>query len=147
MAIVGIGNPMRGDDGVGLRAAELAGKLAATENVAAFACEPSQLPERLAGFEGFVLIDALDSPLGDPMLWSADEAVQRLSQRGAGSHGFGVVEALRLMSALGTLPPQALVVGIPVASFEIGSGLCIEAEKAAQRAARLVAAVIRRWLA
>lgn len=137
---------MRGDDGVGIRAAELAASFSASEEVAAFACEPSRVPEQLARFHGFVLIDALESSDGDPILWNAKEVVEQLSRSDAGSHGFGVVEAIRLMDALGTLPEKVLVAGIPAGSFDHGAEMSLAAQRAAHRAARLVAAVVRKWL-
>ena len=61
---------------------------------------------------------------------------------GTSSHGFGVVEALRLAHVRGTAPRRAVLVGIVGADFAPGVGLSPSVAAAVDRAARLVEQVV-----
>ena len=56
----------------------------------------------------------------------------------ASSHGFGVVEALRIACALGTAPARVVLVGVVGEDFGDGAGLSPSVSRAVERAAHTV---------
>jgi hydrogenase maturation protease len=59
-----------------------------------------------------------------------------------GTHALGVLEAVELSRALGTLPPAVIAVGVVAGDVEPGAGLSPEVAAAIDGAARLVVAVL-----
>ncbi len=124
--IIGIGNPLRRDDGAGPAVAhELAPRLAGTATVMEHDGEGASLMESWEGAERVILIDAVQSG-------AAPGSVHRLAAHESplptgffrySSHLFGVAEAVEMARALGRLPRELVVYGIEGAQFEYGEGL------------------------
>jgi len=129
-AVLGIGNPLRRDDGLGIRIIE----------------EMRRMP----GYDDFELIDGGTSP---DLLSLLDESIKKLvivdSLRGSGppgtiyrlevgqenitggtasSHGLGVLDTVSIMPKLGLKPPQIIIIGVEPEDVSHGLGLtpCIE---------------------
>ncbi|HSP18503.1 MAG TPA: hydrogenase maturation protease [Myxococcaceae bacterium] len=132
--VVGIGNAVRGDDGVGpfvidlLRAARAGG----LELRTAFTFLP-ELADELPGRDAVVFVDA-DVHVGEVML-------RPLGTEGReGLHRFAPARVVALGRALG-FRGQAWLCSVPVTSMEAGDGLSQEAVRAAGRAAAVLLGV------
>jgi hydrogenase maturation protease len=122
--IVGLGNSLLGDDGVGWRIAEEVKRRLATYLV------PSQalievdclaggglsLMERLVGYDAAILIDAIDigrGPIGSVYQYSLDELPNQLSGHLASAHETNLQMALQVGRSLGAaLPDRVTVIAI-----------------------------------
>ena len=124
--VVGIGNPSRGDDGIGplvaTRVAELG--LPGVEVVAYD--EPLALVEHLAGHDDVVVVDAARTREGRPGAVHVVRVGSAPLPRDAvalGSHGLGVAEAVELARALGRLPRRLTLVGVEAQAVDLGAPL------------------------
>lgn len=141
---LGVGNVLRRDDGIGpaiVRAIENTmppGVECAVEHG-----EAARLVEAWTGYDALILVDAVSmsghagvvvhiDPLHDELPFSPEDP---------SSHGLGVIEALRLSEALGTLPRRVDLVCISGCDFGYGEGL---SEALQERFERLVGYVRRR---
>ena len=132
--MIGVGNPYRGDDGVGTY---IAGKLAAFDlpgvTVETQNGEGATLIDSWQSFDRVYLIDAV-APHGSPGQIHRIEAHEepitiRLSH--TSSHGFGVLDAIELSRALEKLPEELIVYGVEGVCFDEGAELSEEIEAAA----------------
>ena len=159
--IIGIGNPLRGDDGIGpWLVAELEQELGREAGAAA---PPARcrvvwqlLPElagELAGAERVLFVDAWQAPAGSRAeLAALGAAGQATGEEGPGSwsfgHGFGPGELLALAALLHDTPPRADLLRIPAAQFTLpvadaDAGFSATVHHQLPRARLL----LRRWLA
>jgi hydrogenase maturation protease len=118
--VVGLGNPLLGDDGVGWNVvAALADSLvdpAPSVELDCLAVGGLTLMERLAGFDRAILVDALvtgrDAP-GTLTVCPLDELAERAAAHLDSAHDAPIGAALEAGRALGAcLPDEILVVGI-----------------------------------
>ncbi len=144
--MIGIGNPDRGDDGVGRVLARRLRALA-PPGIEVRECdgEATGLMAAWAGAEEVVLVDACQGA-GPPgsvhALGTAEiERFSARSPRHASSHSFGVAAAIGLARALGGLPSRLVFFAIEGRSFGEGAGLSPDAEKAVDE----VVARLLRW--
>ncbi|MHB1188401.1 hydrogenase maturation protease [Thiobacillus sp.] len=98
------------------------------------------------GADWVILIDAMQSS-GQP------GAIRRFDQQdwpaysgGLSSHGFGVLDALTLARALGSLPSRLDLHGIEIGSANPGEQAGDDIEAAAQQLARCIAADLSPWI-
>ena len=138
MLIIGCGNPQRGDDAVGIVAAE---KLRAL-GIAAKVCpgETSELMEAWAGADDVIVIDAVvtGAPTGTIHIWNGQQLPAFATSAGS-THGLGVAEAIRLARALNRLPARLRVYGIEGKQFEIGAGISAAVEQAVREVVNQIA--------
>jgi hydrogenase maturation protease len=111
-AVLGLGNPVLGDDGVGLKVVELIEQLLDREPIPGVSVLTStragfELIDLLQGFDRAVLVDCLCTPQGSP------GSVKRLSlehfhgsARLVNAHGLSVREAFDLAVELGIKMPR-----------------------------------------
>lgn len=124
--VIGVGNPDRGDDGVGkLVIQHLAGRVADDVALLHLSGDILALIDDWAGRAVVILIDAA-APGTSPgtihrLDLRHDELPTDLSL--SSTHGFGVAEAVALARALGTLPDQLIVYAIEGANFVPGAPL------------------------
>ncbi len=133
--IIGIGNPYRGDDAVGVRIAQdIMKKLPDRVNVIEQSGEGISLMESWKDANTVILIDAVSSGGKPGTIYQLDAHKQPIPAEffHYSTHAFGVAEAIELARALKQLPPHLIVYGIEGKSFETGVGLSPEVEKAAQ---------------
>lgn len=139
--ILGIGSPS-GDDQAGwlvvdalrARGVEAGGRVA----LAKLDRPGASLLARLEGADHVILVDALqsDGTPGEIHRWI--DVDWSLAGADLSSHGFGVLAALALAQALGSLPQRVEVVGIEIASAEPGAPVSPSVRQAvAQLAERL----------
>jgi hydrogenase maturation protease len=124
--VIGLGNPDRGDDGVGaLVARALQGRLPPDVVVKTRSGNLLGLLEDWDGFDALVCIDAA-APAG------AEGGIHRLELSSSGlpnnfrlgsSHGWGLPEAIALGRSLRVAPRDIVVYAIEGACFEAGAAL------------------------
>ena len=120
--IVGYGNPLRGDDGVG-QAVARAFSSEAIEGVEALACHQlaPELAERFAAAERVVLVDAAAGrEAGEVSVVALQAAAARPPRLG---HHFEPAELLRMAQAFYGRAPEAYLVTVGAGSFELGEQL------------------------
>lgn len=140
--VLAVGNPDRGDDGIGPHvAARLDGLLPAGVDLLICTGDLLSVMERWDGLDALVAVDAAAS-MGEP------GRVHRLEpERDAlpaapatSSHALGLAEALALATALGSAPGRTVVFAIEGAGFEVGAPLSPGVAAAAEAAASAVLA-------
>lgn len=142
VVVVGVGNRLRGDDGIGLAvAASLDGRVPDGVDVVPCEQEPSRLIEAWRGAETAVVIDAVRSGAEPGTLHrfdASEHAIPGRLFRSSSTHAFGVGEAIELARALGSLPGRIVVHGVEGGEFAAGEGLTAPVEAAVEPAARAV---------
>ena len=149
--VIGIGNPLRGDDGVGALLAEQAAMLTAAEPGGPVAVRSVQqltpeLAAELARLEAVLFIDAWPAPAGAvPRLipLSPVDGAGSPSGSHSDSHRLEPAALLAVSQALYGRAPAAQLLLVPAQAFEHGTALS-PALKAALPQAR---ALLRQWLA
>jgi hydrogenase maturation protease len=124
--IIGIGNPFRGDDSVGLRVASwLRARLAGELRIVESDGEPATLIDHLVGMEVAFLIDACSAGAAAGTVQRIDVSTSPLPKGLAAfsTHGVGIGDVLELARALGQLPSRCIVYAVEAASFETGDAL------------------------
>jgi hydrogenase maturation protease len=125
--VVGVGNRVRRDDGVGPEVADRVRLARPDLDVVELSGDASSMIELWSGRGVVVVVDAVrtGAPAGTCHRWrlraggwDAPLPPSRLS-----SHLVGVREAIDLATALDRLPPELVVVGVEVADLGVGEGL------------------------
>jgi hydrogenase maturation protease len=146
--VVGLGNPILGDDGVGWRVAErLRGTLDDPDvAVLCLSLGGLSLVEHLAGYRQAVIVDAMTTgaPPGTLHCFDAGAAEEPGAQHTASVHDLSLASALALGRQLGLdLPGKVRVVGVEAApEFEFGEAL----SGPVQRAIPAVTSEVLDWL-
>jgi hydrogenase maturation protease len=122
--ILGLGNPLLGDDGVGWRVAEeVEHRLPKSSEISEISMEVDfssggglPLMERLAGYDEAILIDAIDlkrGPIGSVYQFDLDDLPNQFAGHIASTHETNLQTALRLGRSLGAaLPDRVTVIAI-----------------------------------
>ncbi len=145
--VIGLGNPDRGDDGIGTRVVhDLVGTLPPDVTVLARRGDLLSLIEDWAGFDAVVCIDAA-APRGVPgricrIDLNSAELPRDLTF--TSSHALGLPEAIELARALALAPRQLIVYAVEGGSFEGGAPLAPAVAAAARVVADRVAAEVGR---
>jgi hydrogenase maturation protease len=124
--VVGVGNPLRGDDGAGPAVADrLRGRVPDDVEVACERGDLAELLERLEGRDRVVVIDAAvgAGPPGRIVRFDASAAALPSSLDAGSTHGLGLAAALELLRVQGRLPARVVVYAIAGASFAPGAEL------------------------
>ncbi len=125
--LLGVGNPARGDDGVGPEVVARVARLGLPGVEVATGSEPLALLEHLRspGVEEVVVVDAT-APGPEPgrvrVLPVGDAPLVRRG-RPSGSHALGLADAVELARALDLLPPRLTLVGVEAGSVGVGATL------------------------
>lgn len=140
--VIGIGNPDRGDDGVGpMVARALEDRLSPGITVLERNSDGLGLIGDWAGHDTVICIDAA-APMGEPgSIHRIDLSVSELPPDVAftSSHAFGLAEAIALARTLGSMPQAMIVYAIEAAQFDHGAPLSAEVAAAARQVAEDVA--------
>jgi hydrogenase maturation protease len=120
--VAGVGNPYRGDDGLGpVVVARLAGRLPSTVRLLTDVDDPTLLIDAWDDVPLAVVVDAVVSraPVGTvhevEILDEAPEMLRRLS-----THVFGVAQAIELGMVLGRMPDRLVVLGVEADDVTLG---------------------------
>ncbi|MER6735880.1 hydrogenase maturation protease [Streptomyces puniciscabiei] len=126
VVVIGVGNLLRGDDGVGPAAVEaLRGRVPDGTVLAVSDGEPARMLDLWRGADTVVVVEALRARPSRPgelhTLTAADAAARTAGT--ASTHALGLGECLALAEALDQLPPSLVVHAMEVADVELGEGL------------------------
>lgn len=140
--VVGLGNRLRGDDGVGLEVAAALASRAPGLEVVALEGEPVALIELWNGTEEAIVVDAVAGaePGRIHRIDASAGAADWRGQAPASSHAFGLGQVIELAAALGRLPARLEVIGIEGRSFETGTPVSAAVRAAGRRLVDILAA-------
>ncbi|MDZ7578312.1 MAG: hydrogenase maturation protease [Candidatus Nanopelagicales bacterium] len=142
--VIGVGNPYRRDDGVGLAILErLRSQPLDGVEIVEETGEPTALVTRWAGYSFAIMIDAVSSgaPPGTVHRIECSDGNWAVPARNskASTHGLGVAEAVQLGLALNRIPDRLTILGVETKDVANGEGLSPEVAAAVDD---VVAAVI-----
>lgn len=144
--VIGIGNPLRGDDGVGPAVVEALKRRGLPEGVEAVDGGQAGLGlvGLMEGADRVVLVDAAEmgAAPGAFRAFGPGEALVSREILGCGVHEARVGAALRVAEALGCLPPEVKVVGVQPKQMGWGVGLSREVSRALPGVVRAVLEVL-----
>jgi hydrogenase maturation protease len=141
--VIGIGNPDRGDDGIGpLVARRLAGHASPGIAIIERTGDALALIEDWAGHDVAVLVDAAAPGTTPGRIHRIDLLKDELLAELAlsSTHAFGIVDAVGLARTLGLLPHRLIVYAIEGANFDPGAPLTPEVAEATDEVVARVAA-------
>jgi hydrogenase maturation protease len=150
-AVLGLGNPVLGDDAVGLRVAETLELMLSQEPIPGVSVLTStragfELIDLLKGFDKAVLVDCLCVPQGQP------GSVRRLSldhfngsARLVNAHGLSVKEAFSLAGELGIkMPGEVEILAVEAAdAYTLGEELTPKVAATVEPLAREIFCMLR----
>jgi hydrogenase maturation protease len=145
MLVIGLGNPILGDDGVGWKVAELVRQQFShpAVDIECLALGGLRLMEFMVGYDYAVLIDAMTTwqgPLGSLHRFPLENMADLTAGHTTSSHDTSLQTALKMGRQMGLrLPTRVDVVGIEAHMvFDFSESLSEPVEAAAPEAARLV---------
>jgi hydrogenase maturation protease len=153
--VIGLGNPILGDDGVGWKVAEAVKRELAAQSlilqssidVDCFALGGLSLMERLVGYDRAILIDAVAAhqPVGAVSRCRLEDLPEHRSLHTASAHDTSLQNALRLGRQMGAhLPETVIVVGVEAEQlYDFSETLTPSVEAAVPQAAQVVLEVLR----
>lgn len=142
--VIGIGNPDRGDDAVGVQVA----RQVAAQRLDVLALEfddPSKALDAWTSEDTVVLADAISSGGRPGDIYVVDVKEQRLPEgnwSAGGTHALGLAAVVELARSLDLLPHKLVVVGVEAAQFDHGAEMSEAVEAAVPAAAARVLATI-----
>ncbi|MEZ0372580.1 MAG: hydrogenase maturation protease [Candidatus Sericytochromatia bacterium] len=146
LRVIGLGQLLRGDDALGLLAAQQLQQQFPGLEVLCCGGEASELYYALLGAERVLLLDALQAGKTVGTLIELDPRVSPLPQEWCTStHAFGLTQALALAETLEDLPPWVRILGLQAGSFALGSGLTSAVAAAMPQLLARATAIITEW--
>ena len=147
--IVGLGNPILGDDGVGWKVAEEVKRRLSPDSPVVVNCLSLggiSLMERLIGYDRAILIDALavQGPPGSILTLSLEDLPNYSAYHTASTHDTTLQNALEMGRSIGAkLPSHVMVVGITANQvFEFSEQLTAEIRAAVPQAVNAVISLL-----
>jgi len=139
--VIGVGNPLKGDDGAGRAVAQrLRTRNDCALEVLEGTGEATALMSAWTGSDDVVLVDACRGagPAGSIHRFSPDDVGRVASLQHASTHSLGVAAAIGLARALGTLPGRLVIYAIEARHPCDGAGLSPEVDRAVDEVVALV---------
>jgi len=147
LCVAGLGQPFRGDDGVGpLVVAALAKRLPDAAQCLIHVTDPIDLVEHWRGCRLAIVVDATQGAGKPGTITHFDSAagpVPTAPEAFTSTHGFGLAQAIAMARALGSLPGRLLVFGVEGRAFGPGAELSPAVRRALTEATRRIEGVIR----
>jgi len=147
LLVIGVGNPDRGDDGIGpLVARQLRGRVSPDVAIIERSGDALALIDDWAGREAVILVDAAAPGSAPGRVHRIDLLADALPPEVSlsSTHAFGVAEAVGLAHTLGLLPAQVIAYAIEGANFDPGAPVSPLVAAAAGEVVTRVAAELRR---
>ena len=140
--VIGVGNPMRRDDGVGAAVVARLPEQAGVDLVELDG-EATRLIEAWSGRALAIVIDAAVAGAAPGTLHEVVVGRDALPGWAAGgsTHAAGVAEAVALAEALGRLPKRLVVLGVEPADLDLGPGLSSPVAAAVPRVVERIGAL------
>ena len=130
--IIGLGNPLRGDDGVGVRIVKELNERTLPHNVDVVdgGTQGLGLINLMENRQRVILVDAVDigQAPGDFVRFTLDEVLLPGSDQHLSIHAAGLRDALLLAQTLNKLPPEVIIYGVQPKQFAWDTGLSPEVE-------------------
>lgn len=145
--LLGIGNTLRRDDGVGIAVAKaIESRKLPGVDVVAIGGEELNLMELWHGYEQVFLVDAIQSGALPGTLHSFDATREEVpfTVFGRSTHSMSLAESVELARALGSLPSHLNLYGVEGVDFELGEGLTAEVSSGVSALVERIAADIGR---
>ena len=139
--VIGIGNDMRGDDGVGIHVVRQLTPYALQDvQVIEASGEGTALMDAWSDTETAILVDAVLSGAEPGTVYRLDLQGKPVpsSLRAYSTHAFGVAQAVELARTLDSLPPRLILYGIEGTAFDFGASLSPTVARAAQKVVRQI---------
>ncbi len=133
LLVIGVGNPHRRDDSVGLVIArEISERAPEDVRVYENHGEVATLIELLGNADTVILVDAVRSSADAGHLFRFDAIQEEIPVDSfrCSTHAFSIPEAIGFARALGQLPRRVIVYGVEGKDFNMGEGLSPEVETA-----------------
>ena len=130
-AIIGIGNPMMADDGIGPRLiSELEGSVPGVDLID-MGTGGMQLVHVLAGYGSAIIIDSADMGLspGESRVFSPEEVVSLKETRAYSLHDWDLMRSIEISRELGEAPGRILILAVQPGSLDMREGLSPEVER------------------
>ena len=138
--VIGVGNPYRRDDGVGLAVLDrLRDRIGPGVRLVVTDGEPTQLIDAWAGAELAIVVDAVLCEPAEPGRVHRSDAVGAPAGTPGGTHALGIPDAIRLAEVLERMPRRLAVYAVEAAELGFGAGLTPAVEAAVPA---IVAAVL-----
>jgi hydrogenase maturation protease len=151
--VIGLGNPILGDDGVGWMVAEEISKLepckSSSITVDCLSVGGLTLMEHLVGYNRAILVDALQtalSPTGTVIQMQLEDLTEQVAGHLASAHDVNLKTALQLGREMGAvLPEQIIIVGIEVNFvFDFAESFSPNVMAAVPQAVQLVSDILQK---
>lgn len=140
--VLGLGNPLMGDDGIGVRVVEeLRGReLPDGVALADGGTTGLGLVGLMEGYQRVIVVDAADmgQAPGNVLKFEPSEVQFRASGAMLSLHQVGFGEVLALAKALGVSPPEVTIIGVQPKRTAIGEELSPEVEGAIPQCTRML---------
>ena len=134
MLVIGIGNELRGDDGIGILVARQIGErhLPGVQ-VLEHSGEGASLLEAWTGAQRVFVVDAISSGSAPGTIHRFDAVRELLPAQAfqSSTHAFGLREAVEVGRALDLLPTRLVIYGVEAKSFAVGEEISAELVDAA----------------
>ena len=143
--VIGVGNPLRRDDGVGRAVARAIQETLSAIKVIEMDGEGAALLEAWTEADVVVVVDAVRSGATPGTVHRFEPPGDRLPHTlsSTSTHAFGLPDAVELERALGQLPRRLIVYGIEGADFTAGEGLSAEVQTTVPEVAARVQAELQ----
>jgi hydrogenase maturation protease len=140
--VLGLGNPLRGDDGVGASVVQRLRRSPMEENVLLEEAGGDDLAVRMIGrhVDRILVVDAADlrRPPGAWVRFSGERLLETTPEVRRLSHGLGLIESIGLGKALGVPAVPIIVYGIQPEFVGWAAGLSATARRAVRQVVRAV---------
>lgn len=140
--ILGLGNPLLGDEGIGVRVVEELKGLELPDGVVVVEGGTTGLGliGLMEGYERVIIVDAADMghPPGRVVRFTPLEVQLKTAEAPLSLHQIGLEEVLALAEALEVAPAELVIIGIQPSQVEVGAGLSPEVERAIPQIIRII---------
>jgi hydrogenase maturation protease len=135
--VVGVGNVLMGDDGIGVRAVhEIANRFQLPEGVEVLDGGTSglELLSYFSGREHVIIVDAVSSglPPGTVVRIEGEDVPAKFMTK-ISPHQLGLSDVLAAATITGKLPPKMVLLGVEPKRVEVGLGISEEVEKSFEK--------------
>jgi hydrogenase maturation protease len=140
--VLGLGNPLLGDEGIGVRVVEELKGLTLPDGVTVVEGGTAGLGliGLMEGYQRVIIVDAADMghPPGRVVRFTPLEAQFKTAEAPLSLHQIGLGEVLALADALEVAPAELVVIGVQPSRVEVGTGLSPEVEGAIPQIIRII---------
>jgi hydrogenase maturation protease len=140
--ILGLGNPLLGDEGIGVRVVEELKRLELPEGVTVVEGGTAGLGliGLMEGYQQVIIVDAADMghPPGHIVRFTPLETQFKTAEAPLSLHQIGLVEVLALAEALEVAPAEPVIIGVQPSRVEEGTGLSPEVEGVIPQIIRII---------